>query len=124
MDSSYEEASEYETKDEGDWATTDLPLGLCCFAYMFNILFIACRKMYIFSPRKTHIREYFVLCNIDFCIHRYGEWVMLGESILSLLIVETTESKDYYMTVSLCILIVIVLQAFKFESEPSHADGQ
>ena len=39
--------------------------------------------------------------NIDFAIHRNGEWIMLmlGESIFSLLIVEVpADSNDYYTT--------------------------
>jgi PAS domain S-box-containing protein len=58
-------------------------------------------------------------------IHRYGEWVMLmiGESILSLLIVETVESQDYYVIALVGVLTVILIQTLKFESEPSHSDG-
>jgi hypothetical protein len=38
--------------------------------------------------------------NISFTIHRYGEWtmLMLGESVLSLLIVEVAEGSSYYKT--------------------------
>lgn len=38
--------------------------------------------------------------NISFVIQRYGEWtmLMLGESVLSLLIVEVTEGSSYYKT--------------------------
>jgi hypothetical protein len=38
--------------------------------------------------------------NISFVIHRYGEWtmLMLGESVLSLLIVDVTEGSSYYNT--------------------------
>jgi hypothetical protein len=38
--------------------------------------------------------------NISFVIHRYGEWtmLMLGESVLSLLIVDVTEGSSYYKT--------------------------
>ena len=46
-----------------------------------------------------------------------------GECVLSLLIVETTESREYYVIAGLGVLTVIVLQALKFESEPSHSDG-
>ena len=48
---------------------------------------------------------------------------MIGESILSLLIVETIESSEYYTIAALGCLTVIVLQMLKFESEPSTADG-
>jgi len=63
--------------------------------------------------------------NIDFSIHRYGEWtmLMLGESILSLLIVEVTEERDYYITFFAGIMSVILLQYLHFRSQPHHADG-
>jgi hypothetical protein len=48
---------------------------------------------------------------------------MIGESILSLLIIKTTKSSEYYIIASLGTLTVIVIQALKFESEPSHAEG-
>lgn len=48
---------------------------------------------------------------------------MIGESVLSLLIVETIESREYYIIAGLGCLTVIVLQMLKFESEPSTADG-
>lgn len=49
--------------------------------------------------------------------------LMIGESVLSLLIVETVDSRDYYITAYLGALTVIILQILKFESEPSHSDG-
>ena len=41
-------------------------------------------------------------------IHRYGEWIllMIGEGILSLLIVETVEVGDYYLITAFGILTV------------------
>lgn len=42
---------------------------------------------------------------------------------MSLLIVETIESREYYTIAGLGCLTVIVLQMLKFESEPSTADG-
>ena len=57
------------------------------------------------------------------CIHRLGEWTMLllGESILSLLIVETSLSKNYYITFYCGIVSVILLQYLHFRSQPHHA---
>lgn len=49
--------------------------------------------------------------------------LMLGEAVLSLLIVDTTESTTYYVVAGVGVLTVILLQAVKFESEPSHAEG-
>ena len=69
--------------------------------------------------------SFFLFIFPDYVIHRYGEWclLMIGEGILSLLIVETTESKDYYVITTFGILSTIFIQILKFESEPSHAEG-
>jgi len=48
---------------------------------------------------------------------------MIGEGILSLLIVETVEARDYYFVTVFGILTIIFIQILKFESEPSHAEG-
>lgn len=56
---------------------------------------------------------------------RNGEWnmLMLGESILSLMIVDVDEDKDYYTTFYSSLLTVILLQYLHFRSQPHHADG-
>lgn len=61
--------------------------------------------------------------NVVVCIHRLGEWIMLllGESILSLLIVETSLSKNYYITFYCGIVSVVLLQYLHFRSQPHHA---
>ena len=48
---------------------------------------------------------------------------MIGEGILSLLIVETAEVKDYYIITTFGVITIIFIQILKFESEPSHGDG-
>jgi len=115
----------YEEEPKPLWALSDLALTLTAFGYLMNILYTTFRKMRATSGKCGDIRDNFVPNNVDYLIHRYGEWIMLmiGESVLSLLIVETTESKDYYLIAALGALTVIVLQTLKFESEPSHADG-
>ncbi|CAB9524706.1 expressed unknown protein [Seminavis robusta] len=116
---------DYKDKPDGvNWSLADLPLVLCLTVYVFELLVTLLQKGT--HNKKIHdIREYFVPNNIDYMIHRYGEWIMLmiGESILSLLIVETTEHQDYYIIMALGCLTVIILQILHYESEPSHADG-
>lgn len=109
---------------EIEWTIADVPLILCLAIYVFGQLHNLFRK-YHSNLAEKDIREHYVPNNIDYMIHRYGEWIMLmiGESILSLLIVETIESDEYYTIAALGCLTVIVLQMLKFESEPSHADG-
>ena len=48
---------------------------------------------------------------------------MIGEGILSLMIVTTDELRDYYIITVLGVLTVIFIFILKFESEPSHAEG-
>lgn len=47
--------------------------------------------------------------------------LLLGESILSLLIVETSMSKNYYITFYCGIVSVVLLQYLHFRSQPHHA---
>ena len=60
--------------------------------------------------------------NIDFVIHRNGELAMLvlGESVLSLLIVDS-EQGNYHRTFYFGILTVVVLMLLHFQSQPHDA---
>jgi hypothetical protein len=67
--------------------------------------------------------------NVDFLIHRQGEWtmLMLGESILSILIVDLGSGQDqegnrFYSVFYCGVLTVIGLQFLHFQSQPLHAD--
>jgi hypothetical protein len=54
-------------------------------------------------------------------IRRYGEWIMLmlGESVLSLLIVDNVETADYYITLITGLISIILLQYLHYQSQPS-----
>mmetsp|Transcript_9192 Transcript_9192/g.21918 ORF Transcript_9192/g.21918 Transcript_9192/m.21918 type:complete len:989 (+) Transcript_9192:3-2969(+) len=104
----------------------DLPLGIICFAYFFNIAFSLTKTMCLASGAEgKDIRDRFVPNNLDYVIHRYGEWIMLmiGESVLSLLIVETIESSDYFVIACLGVLNVMCVHTLIFESQPSTSSG-
>lgn len=62
--------------------------------------------------------------NVTYIIHRIGEWIMLmlGESILSLLIVVSPTKGEYYITFFCSILSVVLLQYLHFRSQPSSPD--
>jgi hypothetical protein len=63
--------------------------------------------------------------NVDFTLHRNGEWtmLMLGESVFSILIVDIpNESLDFYKTFYFSLLTIVLLQYLHFRSQPSHAD--
>jgi PAS domain S-box-containing protein len=120
-ESSYEK---YDSATESLWTISDLPLTLTAAAYLLSLVLTAWHRFRV-TGGKGDIRNYFVPNNVDYVIHRYGEWtlLMIGEGVLSLLIVETVESREYYTIASLGILTVILIQILKFESEPAHAEG-
>lgn len=62
--------------------------------------------------------------NVTYIIHRIGEWIMLmlGESVLSLLIVVSPTKSEYYITFFCAILSVVFLQYLHFRSQPSSPD--
>ena len=111
------------TSDFG-WKLQDLPLTICLVSYLLHIATESFLMAFVL-PKLIDFRKRNVPINIDYCIHRYGEWtmLMLGEAVLSLLIVDTTESQQYYIVTTLGVLTVIILQTVKYESEPSHAAG-
>ena len=116
-------AAKAVVKSRKIWQTSDLPFTLTAIGYVSTVLHTTIKKLRVTDSQHGDIRQHFVPYNVDFLIHRYGEWIMLmiGESVLSLLIVDTTESKDYYLIASFGSMTVIILQALKFQSEPSHA---
>lgn len=64
--------------------------------------------------------------NIDFVIHRSAEWtmLMLGDSILSILVVVVTkEGGDFFSVFYSSLLSVILLQLLYFQSQPHAADS-
>lgn len=62
--------------------------------------------------------------NVDYAIHRYGEWtmLMLGESVLSLLVVDLVDVSGYYQTFVTGLISIILLQYLHFQSQPSDPD--
>jgi hypothetical protein len=107
-----------------DFSIADVPYLLIFLGYFVNQLVIFLYIHFFLPPNGRH-KAVMTPMNVDFTIHRYGEWtmLMLGESVLSLLIVETVNTSDYYVVAFVGIVSVILLQALHFESEPSHADG-
>mmetsp|Transcript_20268 Transcript_20268/g.30429 ORF Transcript_20268/g.30429 Transcript_20268/m.30429 type:complete len:631 (-) Transcript_20268:348-2240(-) len=76
--------------------------------------------------RGGNFKDFTVPMNITYTIHRFGEWtmLMLGESVLSLLIVEISDGvPEFYFTFYVGIVSVILLQYLYFKSQPHHADG-
>jgi len=108
----------------GDYGDTNhIPIILLVVgSLMYNVgTIIAVFRSSIF--RNFNPQESSVPMNIGFFIHRFGEWIllMLGESVLSLLIVPT-ERGDYYKAFFCGILSISILEVLYFQSQPHDAD--
>ena len=102
----------------GSWDIYDLPMTLTAVAYFLRFFLTSMR--FFLRDMKSEIRSWYIPINIDYLIHRYGEFVMLmiGEGVLSLLIVETVETRDYYVVLACGLLTMIFIHVLKSESEP------
>ena len=105
---------------------SDLPIQ-CCLAAWFAWIVVGYCCMVIYTPKdRGETVKVSVPMNIQFCMHRYGEWFMLmfGESIISLLIVDgNNESFDYNVSFFSGILSIVVLAHLHFALEPHEADA-
>mmetsp|Transcript_25014 Transcript_25014/g.70210 ORF Transcript_25014/g.70210 Transcript_25014/m.70210 type:complete len:631 (-) Transcript_25014:114-2006(-) len=116
-------------KDTGyasyETSTTDLPIWLLLIAFFAHFGLFSGHVIFCFPKNGEH-KKIVVPMNVDFSIHRHGEWtmLMLGESILSLLIVDVPyENDDYFATFYCGLITVAMLQYLHFRSQPHHADG-
>jgi hypothetical protein len=118
----YVEARKEEEFSSGSerniWDIYDLPMTLTAAAYFLR--FVLMNVRYLLRDRKGDIRSWYIPTNVDYLIHRYGEFVMLmiGEGVVSLLIVDTVENTDYYATVICGLFTMIFIHVLKTESEP------
>ena len=113
---SHEEAY---SADRSKWDLHDLPLTLTAAAFFLRLILSSI--WFHYRGRRGDVRDWYVPANIDYLIHRYGEFVMLmiGEGVLSLLIVHTVETREYDVVVFCGIVTIIFLFVLKTESEPS-----
>lgn len=101
------------------WDMNDLPLTLTTAAFFLRFILSSIRLHY--GGKRGDVRDWYVPANIEYLIHRYGEFVMLmiGEGVLSLLIVVTVQTREYYVVVFCGLVTIIFLFVLKTESEPS-----
>ena len=118
--SSYEDQEAY-SPDRPKWDKYDLPMTITASAYFFRFVLASVRFHY--REKKSDVRNWYVPANIDYLIHRYGEFVMLmmGEGVLSVLIVETVDEMEYDMVLLCGMLSMIFLNMLKTESDPADA---
>ena len=105
-------------------AVNDIPIILCGSSYFMERLNMWLVVFY-FAPKtgKPHTALR-VPMNLEFTLHRFGEWVMLmlGESVLSLLIAPQSNGAKYYVTFYTGITAVTMLQYLFFRTQPFVAD--
>jgi hypothetical protein len=85
----------------------NLPIILLVFGVLYSHLAMGVSS-WVLSP-KPNIRSLVVPMNIDFLIHRFGEFNMIffGEAIMGLLIVNTAE--HFYYRIQLCLGVLSVM---------------
>ena len=78
---------------------THIPIILCIAGWVSNVVLFMLNMLRWENKTEEEFTSCVVPLNVGFCIHRIGELVMLllGESILSLLIVETSTNQEYYI---------------------------
>jgi len=114
----------YGTGSEGMVIHTPIIIMIVSWLSRIPTMYIAM----MLRNKGADFKQYTVPMNIDFAIHRYGEWtmLMLGESVLSLLIsndVSDQNETKFYVTFYVGIISVTLLQFLYFKSQPHHADN-
>ena len=111
-------SSSYSSGESDDVAAWLLLVGTA----MQTIVWVC--LLFLYLPRVSDPQKITVPLNIDYSLHRYGEWVMLmiGESVLSLLIVPVVSTIRYYEIFVAGILGVIFLEYLHVRSQPHEPD--
>ncbi|GAX14829.1 hypothetical protein FisN_29Lh035 [Fistulifera solaris] len=115
------ESNEEEEEEEEE---DPVVMYLLLASSLWIILYHAVRQFindFIFQ--RDHKRSV-VPINVEYAIHRYGEWIMLmlGETVLSLLIVDPVHHADYYITFFAGVLSIIMVEYLHFLSQPHDPD--
>lgn len=119
-------AGESDTFDDGpmdDVAAWMLVAGT--LSNFLTMIFLAFGRGIFYGRGQDYdFRKYTVPMHINFALHRYGEWTMLllGESVLSLLIVDLGDGQQYYQIFFSGIVTVILLEYLHFRSQPHEPD--
>jgi len=96
-----------------------VPIILCLCGWSISVILVVIRT-YLFEKKNGEHKKFNVPMNIEYIIHRFGELVMLllGESILSILIVESTNSVRYHVTFFAGIVSIVLLQFCHYKYQP------
>mmetsp|Transcript_47898 Transcript_47898/g.73038 ORF Transcript_47898/g.73038 Transcript_47898/m.73038 type:complete len:540 (-) Transcript_47898:96-1715(-) len=121
-DGGHRSMAETASSGGGSDNPNDIPVWLCLGGSICSIAMLG--LLVLLLPGGGKHKEITVPINVNFAIHRYGEWtmLMLGESVLSLLIVDVTESRAYYKTFFSGIVSITFLEFLHFRSQPHSPD--
>ena len=102
---------------------TDTPILLCLTGWILSVCILLLRSFF-FEEKDGGHKKHNVPMNIEYILHRFGELTMLllGESVLSVLIVETTRTLEYHVTFYAGIVSLILMQYMHFKYQPHSAD--
>ena len=77
----HEEGDYLNNYEKSHWRIEDLPFTLMAAAFIQNIVLTLVLEVRATSGKKGDVRTCLVPSNIDYMIHRYGEWclLMIGE---------------------------------------------
>lgn len=102
---------------------TDTPILLCLIGWILSVCILLLRSFF-FEEKDGGHKKHNVPMNIEYILHRFGELTMLllGESVLSVLIVETTRTLEYHVTFYAGIVSLILIQYMHFKYQPHSAD--
>merc|ERR1712157_189664 len=114
-----EEEYPYRYLAESDTSVSHVPIALLASMVVVQPM-SAIVQNWLQKRKQGDHKQFTVPMNLEFVVHRYGEWIMLmlGESILSLLIVDVSEDWEYYITFYAGVLSVVFLQYLHFKSQP------
>mmetsp|Transcript_944 Transcript_944/g.1542 ORF Transcript_944/g.1542 Transcript_944/m.1542 type:complete len:481 (+) Transcript_944:63-1505(+) len=117
----------YEGEKNGEepeqWGE-NIAILLCLGGFVSEQVYVLLDTFVWIPNTGRDFKELRVPLNIEFTLHRLGEWVMLmlGESVLALLLVEGSDDRRYYVTFYSGILSVTMMQYLYFRSQPFAAD--
>jgi len=102
----------------------NVAIWLLLAAVFGHFLWFLVQVVFWTMNKSADHRRHMVPMNVDYAIHRYGEWtmLMLGESVLSLLIVDIVETTGYYKTFIDGVISIVLVEYLHFQSQPSEPD--
>eukprot|EP00977_Amphora_coffeiformis_P028404 scaffold34970_cov244-Amphora_coffeaeformis.AAC.1 len=100
------------------------PVVLVGLPFFVEQAFMLVETLVLHATQDKSHKQVRVPMNLEFTIHRLGEWVMLmlGESVLSLIIVEASPGRRYVVTFCAGMVAVTMMQYLYFRTNPLSAD--